>query len=205
MENIVWDIQTFQDHLVGELSDLFSSWIDARPARKRGHWGIPIGNIPLRHFNPGLEGKSSHGLYIFYKASGIHPTVYYVGKSTSRGFSERIPAHIETNSACWFNTLTQRCVATFENQKQDDFRKASQWCCDNLSVALIPIDVQSVSKKNIELLERRMRHPLGLNPLWNSCSQKARGKHIEFNDTLCNDFIHEDSKKFRVASRLSNG
>ena len=188
MENIIWDLAEFQGQTVGDVKSCFLSWIERRPIRSQGHWGRPIGSIPLRFFNPGLWGLSSQGLYVFFRASGPSPTVFYVGKATSRGFLERIPAHIEPNPECWFNTLTQRCV-TRTNDRQVDHVTASRWCSDNLSVALIPIDTKSTDKSNIELFERRLRHPLGLGTIWNSCSQKARGHHIVSEDGVCNEIL----------------
>ena len=43
-----------------------------------------------------------NGLYLLY---GDDDELWYVGKSTSRSFVERIPAHFDQRPDAWFNTL----------------------------------------------------------------------------------------------------
>jgi len=48
-----------------------------------------------------------NGLYFFYDEDNH---LWYVGKSTSRSFIERIPSHFDTREDAWFNTLPKKIM-----------------------------------------------------------------------------------------------
>jgi hypothetical protein len=48
-----------------------------------------------------------NGLYLFFDE---FDELWYVGKSTSRSFIERIPAHFDQRQNAWFNTLPIRIM-----------------------------------------------------------------------------------------------
>lgn len=59
--------------------------------------------------------SDAHGLYMFFRNTGVTssgqchcPDLLYVGKTTSRSFIERVPAHFDPRSAAWMNTLLTR-------------------------------------------------------------------------------------------------
>ncbi len=48
-----------------------------------------------------------NGLYLFFDHLN---EPWYVGKSTSRSFIERVPSHFDTREEAWFNTLPKKIV-----------------------------------------------------------------------------------------------
>lgn len=49
-----------------------------------------------------------NGLYLFFDDQDV---LWYVGKSTSRSFIERVPSHFDQRQDAWFNTLPTRIMA----------------------------------------------------------------------------------------------
>lgn len=49
-----------------------------------------------------------NGVYLFYDDQDV---LWYVGKSTSRSFIERIPSHFDQREKAWFATLPRRIMA----------------------------------------------------------------------------------------------
>jgi excinuclease UvrABC nuclease subunit len=52
-----------------------------------------------------------NGLYLFFHPNG---ELWYVGKSTSRSFIERVPSHFDQREIAWFNTLPKKIFAIGE-------------------------------------------------------------------------------------------
>lgn len=49
-----------------------------------------------------------NGLYLFFDDQEV---LWYVGKSTSRSFIERVPSHFDQRKDAWFNTIPTRIMA----------------------------------------------------------------------------------------------
>ena len=196
MSNIVFDIENLRDVSVGDAGRAFYDWASGHPARKRGYWGDPLSRLTLQDLAVHNEGLPSNGLYIFYNCTGVLPTVMYVGKCTSRSFLERIPSHLESREECWFNTLTTRAIGW--RDEVQDHKSASAYCLENLAVAIIPIDCgdrDRAKASRVGLLERRLRDPMALDPIWNSCSTKVAGRHVEKGDLLVDDLLYPSSRE----------
>ena len=194
--NIVFDVDYLRGSSVGEASRVFYDWVSGHKSRQQGRWGVPLNRITLRDLSVHNEGLPSNGLYIFYRAEGVLPVVMYVGKCTSRSFLERIPAHLESREECWFNTLSNRAMNS--SNSHDSLEKASDWCLDNLAVAVIPIDCGDRDREKtsrVGLLERRLRDPLALNPVWNTCTTRVAGRYIKSEDLLVDDLLYPSSRE----------
>tara|TARA_A100001035_G_scaffold277082_1_gene273206 strand:- start:1798 stop:2409 length:612 start_codon:yes stop_codon:yes gene_type:complete len=194
--NLVFDVENFRGTSVGDAARVFFDWASGRDERKQGLWGKPLNRITLRDLAIHNQGLPSNGLYVFYRASGVLPVVMYVGKCTSRSFLERVPAHLESREECWFNTLTTRSRQWNENI--DDHKAASDYCLDNLAVAIVPIDCGDRDREKtsrVGLLERRLRDPQALNPVWNSCNTKVAGRRVENGDPLIDDLLYPSSRE----------
>ena len=193
--NLIFDVESFRDLTLSEATDAFERWVWSRPERNRGHWGTPLKAITMKDLAIHNEGYPSNGLYIFYDSSGVIPAVRYVGKCTSRSFLERIPAHLESRAECWFSTLTKRALdylPPIDDGAAPNLETASDWCLDNLSVALIPMecgDRDPKRTKSVGLLERRLRDPKGLAPAWNTCHTKVGGKYLTEDTPLVDDLL----------------
>lgn len=87
-----------------------------------------------------------HGLYLFYNTDN---ELWYVGKSTSRSFIERIPSHFDQRENAWFNTLPKRIMAISKIGKYNDAHALG------LSLRLVLIGIQS--KETALTLERVLR------------------------------------------------
>ncbi len=194
--NIVLDVECFKGSSVGDAARVFYDWASGHKSRQQGRWGMPLNRITLRDLSVHNEGLPSNGLYIFYRSEGVLPVVMYVGKCTSRSFLERIPAHLESREECWFNTLSNRALSS--NSKISDLEAASDWCLDNLAVAVIPIDCGDRDREKtsrVGLLERRLRDPQSLNPMWNTCTTKVAGRYIKSEDPLVDDLLYPSSRE----------
>ena len=194
--NIVFDVECLRGASVGDASRLFYDWASGHSARRQGRWGVPLTRITLRDLAVHNEGLPSNGLYVFYRAEGVLPVVMYVGKCTSRSFLERIPAHLESREECWFNTLS--CRAKEWKKDIEDLEAASDYCLENLAVAIIPIDCGDRDREKtsrVGQLERRLRDPKALNPLWNSCDTRVQGRYLEGKDHLIDDLLYPSSRE----------
>ena len=194
--NIVFDVENFRGNSIEDASRTFIEWTKKHPARKQGRWGVPLNRITLRDLAVHNQGLPSNGLYIFYRVDGPLPVVMYVGKCTSRSFLERIPAHLESREECWFNTLSTRALSSRDDIT--DLESASDYCLDNLAVAIIPIDCGDRDREKtsrVGLLERRLRDPQALNPVWNTCTNKVAGRYIEKEDPLVDDLLYPSSRE----------
>ena len=194
--NIVLDVDYFKGSSVGDAARVFYDWASGHKARQQGRWGTPLHRITLRDLSVHNEGLPSNGLYIFYRAEGVLPVVMYVGKCTSRSFLERVPAHLESREECWFNTLSNRAMS--DRKDIDNLGDASDYCLENLAVAVIPIDCGDRDREKtsrVGLLERRLRDPLALNPVWNTCTTRVAGRYIESEDPLVDDLLYPSSRE----------
>ncbi|MDD5339154.1 MAG: hypothetical protein PHG35_07095 [Dehalococcoidales bacterium] len=75
-----------------------------------------IGDISIRELST-MNGKP-RGIYIFSDPSDI-TNILYVGKSTSRSFIERIPAHFDPRKEAWMNALPKK-VQKSDNSTYDE-------------------------------------------------------------------------------------
>lgn len=74
---------------------------------------VDVKSIPM--LDLAQPASDAHGVYMFFRNSGVTssgkchcPDLLYVGKTTSRSFIERVPAHFDPRSAAWMNTLLTR-------------------------------------------------------------------------------------------------
>ncbi len=75
-----------------------------------------IGDISIWELST-MIGKP-HGVYIFFDPS-FETKILYVGKSTSRSFIDRLPAHFDPRKEAWMNTLpkkVQKCDNSTYNE-----------------------------------------------------------------------------------------
>ena len=196
--NLVFDVENLRGHSVGSAAEAFIAWAKKHPARRQGRWGNPLHRITLKDLAVHNDGLPANGLYIFYRAEGASPTVMYVGKCTSRSFLERIPAHLESKPECWFNTLTKRSKTLHNGEDPISFEEAPEYCLENLAVAIIPIDCGDRDREKasrVGLLERRLRDPKSLNPLWNSCDTRVGGRYLQKEDPLVDDLLYPSSRE----------
>ena len=91
-----------------------------------------VGTVQLRE----LCAMANHpnGLYLFFDEQD---QLWYVGKSTSRSFIERVPSHFDQRQDAWFNTLPTRIMATCNI---DDYADAHAL---GLSLRLVLLGVKS--------------------------------------------------------------
>ena len=75
-----------------------------------------------------------NGLYLFYDEQNA---LWYVGKSTSRSFIERVPSHFDQREDAWFNTLPKRIMAIAEIGEYADAHRLS------LSMRLVLIGIKN--------------------------------------------------------------
>jgi len=191
ISNLVLDPMRFKGLSIHEAQQAFYDWTCSLSSRRQGRWGKPLHQVTLQDLAVHNVGMPSNGIYIFYRTEGILPHVMYVGKCTSRSFLERIPSHLEAREECWFNTLTTRAMKW--NESIADRKDASNFCLANFSVAVIPIDCGDRDREKtsrVALLERRLRDPKALNPLWNSCNTKVAGKVLNIESPLVDDLLY---------------
>jgi len=106
------------------------------------------------------SGTKPNGVYLFY---GEDNALWYVGKSTSRSFIERIPAHFDLRETAWLNTLPKK-ISMKEQIAYDEAHKKA------LSLRLVRIGMDAVGKEEkrlaglFESLLRQYLQPK-LNPL----------------------------------------
>jgi len=92
VKGYLFNIDSIADLKINELQN----WVVCRS-------GIKIEDIKIKDlvFHKGKPINSGNGVYIFKKESEI----LYVGKCSSRVFSERIPSHFDLRSHAWMNSL----------------------------------------------------------------------------------------------------
>jgi hypothetical protein len=88
----------FEDHCASTLG-AFAEHLRAMPKKV-------VGTVQLSE----LCAMADHpnGLYLFFDDQEV---LWYVGKSTSRSFIERVPSHFDQRQDAWFNTLPTRIMA----------------------------------------------------------------------------------------------
>jgi hypothetical protein len=88
----------FEDHLDFTL-EAFAAHLRSMPKKV-------VGTVQLSE----LCAMADHpnGLYLFFDDQDV---LWYVGKSTSRSFIERVPSHFDQRKDAWFNTLPTRIMA----------------------------------------------------------------------------------------------
>ncbi len=114
---------------------------------------IPAKDIPIGYLC--RSGTKFHGVYLFYNEKKI---LQYVGKSTSRSFAERIPAHFDLRPKAWFNTLPKKmCPKEPSNVIYEEARQKA------LSFRLIMVGMDcntDEGKMHARILEKVLRHYL---------------------------------------------
>lgn len=103
------------------------------------------------------------GVYIFRDKNRI----IYVGKTTSRSFTDRIPSHFDMREVSKMNTLLKKVFKKYIfKDKEDSYEwlfPAHDYAFDNFSLILIHFDEVKVGEawktqlRNIELLENILR------------------------------------------------
>ena len=104
----------------------------------------PVGEVTVSELCAMTEYPN--GLYLFYDTDN---ELWYVGKSTSRSFIERIPSHFDQRENAWFNTLPKRIMVISKIEKYNDAHAFG------LSLRLVLIGIQS--KETALKLERVLR------------------------------------------------
>ncbi len=100
---------------------------------------------------------SGCGVYVFKQGKDI----FYVGKSSSRSFVERIPAHFDLRHGVWFNTIL-RYVAdhrtSTDKKTLPGIQAAGRYALDHLSVILINFRADDYwNTDRIQVLENLLR------------------------------------------------
>lgn len=102
-----------------------------------------------------------NGIYLLYDEVNI---LWYVGKSTSRSFIERIPAHFDQREEAWFNSIPKNIM----KKKGVSYSEALQKGL-NLGIALVGVKSKSVATK----LETTLR--ASFQPYLNTCKGNFSG------------------------------
>lgn len=87
----------FDDHK-GKSLAAFSAVLHALPAKC-------VGTVQLHELCS--MTKYPNGVYLFFKDKAL----WYVGKTTSRSFIERVPSHFDQREHVWFNTLPKKVMS----------------------------------------------------------------------------------------------
>ena len=82
-----------------------SETLDDFSTRLRGMPKKTVGSVTLAELCTIAEYPN--GLYLFFDDVN---ELWYVGKSTSRSFIERIPSHFDPRQDAWFNTLPTKIM-----------------------------------------------------------------------------------------------
>jgi hypothetical protein len=114
----------FEDHLETTL-DAFAEYLKSMPKKVVGT--VQISELCAMADHP-------NGLYLFFNDQGA---LWYVGKSTSRSFIERVPSHFDQRKDVWFNTLPKRIMAVCSIADYTDAHALG------LSLRLVLIGMQS--------------------------------------------------------------
>lgn len=117
---------------------------------------------------PGIQLASmTHADYLFYNGHPIFPgngvyvfkidnQVVYVGKTASRSFIERIPAHFDFRELAWMNSLLKNyCKQNDYTPNNDELIDAARHCLEHTSVIMINFNTPHLKeiKKKISVLE----------------------------------------------------
>jgi len=111
--------------------------------RIRTHRFPELGSVTLGDL--ARLGAWPHGVYLLHDEAG---KVWYVGKATSRSFTERLPAHFDPRPDAWFNTIPKRI---FDRGLAESYAEALEFGL-SLRIALIGIsDASSAARLETEL------------------------------------------------------
>jgi len=136
----------FADHRDKSLHD-FAQVIERMPKK-------PVGTVTVAELCSMADYPN--GLYLFYDDDD---KLWYVGKSTSRSFIERVPAHFDQRSDAWFNTLPKRIMAITEIADYADAHALG------LSLRLVLVGIKSKrTALDLETVLRGFMRP-HLNPI----------------------------------------
>lgn len=83
-----------------------SGALDAFSAHLRGMPKIVVGSVQLSELR--AMADCPNGFYLYFDEQDV---LWYVGKSTSRSFIERVLSHFDQRKHAWFNTLPKRVMA----------------------------------------------------------------------------------------------
>jgi len=105
----IYDFERFADRRVVDIPDIIRS-LDATPVAE-----LRVFALAVSSGRPRLIGR---GVYCF---SSAERAVLYVGKTTSRRFVERIPAHFDSQG--WFGTFWKRMAEHYADDSAEDIAK----------------------------------------------------------------------------------
>ncbi|MCY1547868.1 hypothetical protein D9M68_839480 [compost metagenome] len=114
----------FEDHL-GSTLEAFAAHLRSMPKKV-------VGTVQLSE----LCSMADHpnGLYFYFDDQDV---LWYVGKSTSRSFIERVPSHFDQRKDAWFNTLPKRIMVVCSIAEYTDAHALG------LSLRLVLVGVRS--------------------------------------------------------------
>ncbi len=131
----------------------------------------PIGKIQIEELC--AMADYPNGVYLFFNDEN---DLMYVGKTTSRSFIERIPAHFDQRESAWFNTLPKKIMSAY---KTDSFQKALEIA---LSLKFVMVGVKGKSEGTN--LESALR--FHLQPKLNSARKNRFQSDCKLSDVLLN-------------------
>ncbi len=144
------------EHVI-QYQDIKNLTIDAFIKRIKSCKGIKVSELTLYDlvFFNDQAIHTGCGVYIFKEGSNI----YYIGKCSRRSFIERIPAHFDTRTNAWFNTLVKRVVQFKKNETtNEDIQKSTKDAISRFELVLINFRWDDYEgNKSIELLEDLLR------------------------------------------------
>lgn len=105
----IYDFEHFADRRVADIPSIIRAF-DGTPVAE-----LRVFALAVRSGRPRLIGR---GVYCF---STAERDVLYVGKTTSRRFIERIPAHFDSQG--WFGTFWKRMAEHYASDSAEDIVK----------------------------------------------------------------------------------
>ncbi len=131
-----------------------SASIDEIIAKVRLTTGIPISELRIKDlvYYKNKPIKTGNGVYIFKNEE----KVYYVGSCVARNFVERVPAHFDTRTNGWFNSLLKAIMKydTPTHSKCESLEEAAEFAFKNINLVLV--NFENYHKDKINNLERRV-------------------------------------------------
>lgn len=186
--------------------------------------GKSIKELTLKDFlffpSSGEFQPVTNGVYVFFRKKDDKDTTVYVGKTSSRAFIERIPAHFDARGKLWFNSLFQsylRKQLEVADEDPENYKKNLGNLFENeeegeLFVTFITVPYDEVSSEFLfaytdeakvrrkqyscycSLIEKYLK--FNLSPVYNGYKGQPRG--ITREDTL-DEFLERNKKKYTEA------
>lgn len=131
----------FDHHAGGSLAEL-ATVLNNCPRK-------PVGTVQIAELCSMTDYP--HGVYLFFNEQN---ETWYVGKTTSRSFVERVPSHFDQRQGAWLNTLPKRILKVCEMSSYLDALKLG------LSLRLVLVGVRdSKTAARVERVLRAYLHP----------------------------------------------